>query len=287
MLELLAPVLVLPTLEAPPPSVLLPALVFPTEDVAPPRVLPPVLSEFPPLLEVLGPEVDEAPPRVLVLPPVLSVLPARLEVLAPVEAVLAPVVDDAPPKVLVLVLAPLVSVLPPLLAVLAPVEDVLAPVVAEEVLLEVVVLPVELPPVELLLVLPPVIVPLVLPPVIVPVVVLVEFCVVWALFVGLMVRSDAFAFAEVPLWLLVLSVPLADDGLLVSPIVWELTAHEVDVAGQGTVWATACDARAVAMLSVMSASRRGDGRACGRLKPTRLPASIFNLDMVIICRLFL
>lgn len=123
-----------------------------------------------------------------------------------------------------------------------PLLDVLAPVAADDVLSDVVLFPVEDPPVEVLLVFPPVIVPLVFPPAIVPVVVFVGFCSIWVLFVGLIVRSDAFEFAEVPLWLLVLTVPVADEGLEVSPMVWLLTEQDVAPVGQGgEVSATACE----------------------------------------------
>jgi hypothetical protein len=191
VLELLEPVLalVLPTVD--------PLLVLPWVwlAVAPPSVLAPVLSEFAPLLDVLAPVLDVLGPLVAppsVFPPVLSVLPPLLDVLAPVVA---------PPRVL-----------PPLL-------DVLAPGAAEEVLSDVVLLPVDVPPAAVLLVLPPDIVPLVFPPAIVPVVVFVEFWLVWLLFAGLMVTPEAFEADEVPLKLLLLVVPVADEGLDVSPTV--------------------------------------------------------------------
>ncbi len=73
----------------------------------------------------------------------------------------------------------------------------------------------------MLFVLPPVMVPLVLPPAMVPVVVLVEFWLTCALLVGLMVMSAAELLEadDVPLKLLLLVVPEADDGLDVSPTV--------------------------------------------------------------------
>ena len=132
-----------------------------------------------------------------------------LEVLGPETALVLPTVDALPLELPPLADAP-PNVLPPVLRVLPPLLEVLAPVV-------------ELPPLAVLLV---------FPPLIVPVVVFVEFWFVCAVFVGLIVRSDAFEAADVPLRLLVLTVPDAEDGLEVSPVVWFVTAQEVEVAGQ-------------------------------------------------------
>ena len=73
-------------------------------------------------------------------------------------------------------------------------------------------LPVDVPPRAVLVV---------FPPLIVPVVVFVEFWLVWGLFVGLMVTfaAELLEAAEVPLKLLLLVVPEADEGLEVFPTV--------------------------------------------------------------------
>lgn len=168
------------------------ALVFPTVELAGPVEL------------LVLPIADEVLPLVAVAPP--SMLPPEDEVLAPVEALLFPVVACAPP-----------SVLPPLVAELGPVVLVFVAVVVF--------------PSERLVVFPPVIVPLVLPPLIMPVVVLVEFWVTRASLVGLMVTPDAFEAEDVPLWLLVLMVPVAEEGVVVSPIVCWVIEHDVEFGG--------------------------------------------------------
>lgn len=183
------------------------ALVLPTLEL-----LAPVVFElesvpvFAPVEALVLPTADELMllPFVAFAPP--NVLPPEDEVLAPVDALLLPVVACAPPKVF-----------PPLVAELGPVLFVLVAVVVF--------------PSARLVVFPPEIVPLVLPPLIMPVVVLVEFCVTRASFVGLIVTPDAFEAEDVPLWLLVLMVPVADDGVVVSPIVCCVIEHEVEFGG--------------------------------------------------------
>ncbi|MEO6093289.1 MAG: hypothetical protein ABIT04_00885 [Novosphingobium sp.] len=197
-------------------------------------VLAPV---FAPAVLVLLPPVAEAPPSVL--PPLLEVAPPR---------VLPPLLEFAPPKVL-----------PPLVELLAPVDALLAPVESVEVLLfpveELVLVPpllVVVPP--LLVVVPPVL--FVLPPVIVPVVVLVEFCSTLGLTVGLIVTPDEFEAEDVPLWLLVLMVPVADEGVEVLPTVWLVTEQEVEVVGHvvGGVCAAAGSASASALIAAAGRS---------------------------------
>jgi len=64
--------------------------------------------------------------------------------------------------------------------------------------------------------------------------------VVFGLIVGLIVVSDGLAADEVPLWLLLLVEPEAEDGVLVSPTFRLVVEHEVVVAGQEeVVWASA------------------------------------------------
>jgi len=127
--------------------------------------------------------------------------------------------------------------------VVLPIELVLAPVVVSPIVLVLapvlfvaeLVLPVTVPPFELVvppveLVVPPLIVPVVLA--VPPLVLLVALWVVVGLIVGLIVVSDAFEAAEVPLWLLELVDPVEEDGVLVSPTFRLVVEHEVAVAGQ-------------------------------------------------------
>ena len=159
----------------------------------------------------------------------------------------------APPRLV----PPLEDVLAPVDEVLAPVDEVLAPV--DDWLFAEVVLPVDAPPCAVLLVvppcavlvvLPPVMVPVVLPPEIVPVVVLVDVSCGCCRISGLITTSDAFDADDVPLWLLVLKVSVAADGLAVSPMFCDVVEHEVAPGGHWVlVWAWAPPAPSISRLA--------------------------------------
>jgi hypothetical protein len=117
------------------------------------------------------------------------------------------------------------------------------------------------PPVTVPVVLPPVVLPPVtLPPVIVPVVVLTGLCEIVGRISGLMLTSEAFEAEEVPLWLLVVTVSVADDGFDVSPTFWVLTEQDAVPVGQLPAGA-ACE-NAGAGSSAIPASR--DASSAGR-----------------------
>lgn len=239
--ELLAPVLLVADVELVPP-VRLPvvALVLPT---VPPAalVLPmvallgPLVALVLPTVELLAPLLDVAPPRVL--PPLVEVLAPPVAVGSMLFVCMLPV--DAPPMALLLL-----AVSPP------------------------VTVPVVLPPVELP---PETLPPVTLPPVIVPSVVLTGLCEIVGLISGLMLTSEAFEAEEVPLWLLVVTVSVADDGFYVSPTVWVLTEQDAVPVGQLPV-GVVCE-NAGADDSAMPASR--DASSAGRFSLLVLMVVIF------------